>query len=80
MDYVPPEMVKGDSYNETIDNWSLGILAFEFLVGKPPFEHSTKLDTLNSIIKEEIVFPTNLNKDAVDFIKLLIVKDPSKRV
>jgi serine/threonine protein kinase len=54
-------MVKGDSYNETIDNWSLGILAFEFLVGKPPFEHSTKSDTLNSIMKEDIVFPAELS-------------------
>jgi serine/threonine protein kinase len=40
LDYLPPEMVTGDdtSYDKSIDVWSLGILAFEFTCGFPPFE------------------------------------------
>ena len=37
-DYVPPEMLKGEKYNSAVDLWSLGILAYEFATGKPPFE------------------------------------------
>lgn len=40
LDYLPPEMVnsKHPSYDKSIDVWSLGILAFEFTCGFPPFE------------------------------------------
>lgn len=46
LDYLPPEMISKSEYDHTIDIWSIGILAYEFLTGKPPFEsgmeHKTK--------------------------------------
>ena len=42
LDYLPPEMlVRGktaNTYDNKVDIWSVGILAYEFVVGKPPFE------------------------------------------
>jgi serine/threonine protein kinase len=38
LDYLAPEMVEGRSHDERVDLWTLGILCYEFLVGKPPFE------------------------------------------
>ena len=41
LDYLPPEMLArggGRDYDNSVDIWSLGILAYEFVVGKPPFE------------------------------------------
>ena len=32
------EMIEGQMHDEKVDLWSLGILTYEFLVGKPPFE------------------------------------------
>ncbi|GBG29873.1 Protein kinase, putative [Hondaea fermentalgiana] len=40
LDYLAPEMVKGKAYDETVDNWTVGVLAYELLVGVPPFEPS----------------------------------------
>lgn len=40
LDYVSPEVVKGDYYDEAIDIWSLGILVYELTVGSAPFEGS----------------------------------------
>jgi serine/threonine protein kinase len=37
-DYVSPEMLINKIYNKTVDIWSIGILMYEFLTGKPPFE------------------------------------------
>ena len=54
LDYLPPEMVArghAQSYDHTIDIWSLGILAYEFVVGKPPFETGSHSATHEKIRK-----------------------------
>jgi len=33
LDYVSPEMVKGEMYGRSVDIWSLGILAYELSMG-----------------------------------------------
>jgi aurora kinase len=38
LDYLPPEMVEGKEHTEKVDLWALGVLAYEFLCGVPPFE------------------------------------------
>ena len=38
LDYLPPEMVEGRDHDRAVDIWSLGVLAYEFLVGEPPFQ------------------------------------------
>jgi serine/threonine protein kinase len=35
---VSPELLKRKSYNNKIDVWGLGILAYELLFGRVPFE------------------------------------------
>jgi serine/threonine protein kinase len=36
-DYFCPEIIRYKPFDYKIDNWSLGILAYELLFGKPPF-------------------------------------------
>lgn len=42
IDYVSPEMVEGKIYDKKTDNWSIGVLCYELLVGKAPFENNFK--------------------------------------
>ena len=43
-------MVEGNFHDEKVDLWSLGVLCYEFLVGKPPFEtESHQVRNLNKI-------------------------------
>ena len=36
--YMSPEILKGEKYDCGVDNWALGILTYEILIGKPPFK------------------------------------------
>lgn len=52
LDYLPPEMVEGKAHNEKVDYWALGVLTYEFLVGAPPFEDRSSVNSewpLNSL-------------------------------
>lgn len=49
LDYLPPEMIEGRTHDEKVDIWSLGVLCYEFLVGKPPFEAATYQETYRAI-------------------------------
>ncbi|KAL4188101.1 hypothetical protein AMTRI_Chr09g42420 [Amborella trichopoda] len=82
LDYIPPEMVENKAHNHTVDNWSLGILCFEFLYGYPPFETESQNDTLRRIMKVDLSFPSTplVSREAKDLITRLLVKDPSKRL
>uniref|UniRef100_A0A8D0YWM6 non-specific serine/threonine protein kinase n=1 Tax=Sus scrofa TaxID=9823 RepID=A0A8D0YWM6_PIG len=57
LDYLPPEMIKGQMHDEKVDLWSLGALCYEFLVGKPPFEANTYQETYKRISRVGFTFP-----------------------
>lgn len=45
LDYLAPEMVENKAHDHSVDNWTLGILCYEFLYGEPPFEAENQKDT-----------------------------------
>lgn len=69
LDYLPPEMIEGRMRDEKVDLWSLGVLCYEFLVGKPPFEVSTYQETYKRISWVEFTFPDFGPEGARDLIQ-----------
>lgn len=55
-------------YDKTIDIWSLGVLAYEFCVGKPPFEEKDDRSTKARILVRDLRFPSHMSNEAKDFI------------
>ena len=47
--YVSPELLKRKNYNNKIDVWSVGILTYELLFGKVPFEIQTEQDFIKIV-------------------------------
>ncbi|XP_011266312.1 aurora kinase C [Camponotus floridanus] len=80
LDYLPPEMVSGRPHNHTVDFWSVGVLCYECLVGKPPFYAATNDETYMNIKKLQYTFPSFVSEGARDLISKLIVIDPEKRL
>eukprot|EP01117_Protostelium_nocturnum_P014454 TRINITY_DN5499_c0_g1_i2.p1 TRINITY_DN5499_c0_g1~~TRINITY_DN5499_c0_g1_i2.p1 ORF type:complete len:460 (+),score=148.16 TRINITY_DN5499_c0_g1_i2:99-1478(+) len=80
LDYLPPEMVENKEHGPAVDIWALGILTYEFLVGKPPFETSNNNDTYKAISKSDPSFPSYISAGARDLISRLLQKDPANRI
>ena len=57
LDYLPPEMVEGSPHDSCVDVWSLGVLAYEFLHGQPPFEAAGHSETYKRILRVDLRFP-----------------------
>jgi len=80
LDYLPPEMIEGSLHDEKVDLWSLGVLTYEFLVGKPPFEAESNNETYRRICKVDLRFPDHVTEGARDLVTKLLRKDPADRL
>ena len=54
--YLSPEMLSGKKYNEKVDLWAIGILAYELFFNASPF-NITSQDELFKIITDDITYP-----------------------
>ncbi|KAI8526942.1 hypothetical protein RHMOL_Rhmol12G0037900 [Rhododendron molle] len=82
LDYLAPEMVENKAHDYAVDNWTLGVLCYEFLFGVPPFEAESQTDTFRRIMKVDLRFPStpHVSSEAKNLIIRLLVKDSSKRL
>lgn len=86
-DYLSPEMIKGVGHDEKLDIWTIGILMYELLHGKPPFQPKEDIrdrrlysQTIQmNVIKGNICFKNDLSKEAIECIKVMLSADPKKR-
>ncbi|KAI6224496.1 Aurora kinase [Aphelenchoides fujianensis] len=77
LDYLPPEMITNKPHCRQVDFWTVGVLAFEMLVGKPPFEMENSQKTYKLIAKAAFSLPDHVSKGARDLIKKASSPTPS---
>lgn len=80
--YLAPEVLNnrtGHSYE--VDVWSLGVVLYALIVGKPPFETPEVKATYEKIRKGSYKFPetVKLSEKVKNLIKKIFQLDPSKR-
>lgn len=80
LDYLPPEMIEAKAHDAAVDVWLLGVLVYELLVGRPPFEESDKNTTYRRIVKVDLRFPPWVDADAADLIRRLLRHEPLQRM
>jgi len=73
-------MVEGKEHDSTVDLWSLGVLAYEFIVGSPPFEAQGHTETYKRITRVQMEYPDHVSPEAKDLISKLLVKETTDRM
>ncbi|XP_043948893.1 putative protein kinase C delta type homolog isoform X2 [Drosophila biarmipes] len=79
-DYMAPEIIKGEKYNQNVDWWSFGVLLYEMLIGQSPFSGCDEDELFWSICNEIPWFPVYISAEATGILKGLLEKDYTKRI
>ena len=78
--YLAPEVLTCEGYDDSVDWWSLGCILYKMLTGIDPF-HFSKDESLSPEMYEvDIIIPDYVTKTAKDLIKKLMVTNPKKRL
>ncbi|KAJ5071524.1 serine/threonine-protein kinase pkga-related [Anaeramoeba ignava] len=79
-EYLAPEILLGTGHGFAVDWWSLGIIAYELVVGVTPFHGESIQEVFENIIKHNFEFPPYISDELHDLISKLLVSDPSQRL
>ncbi|MFC1553163.1 protein kinase, partial [candidate division KSB1 bacterium] len=81
--YMSPEQYKAADIDHRTDIWSFGVVLFEMLTGKIPFQGEYEAAVMYSVVNTEPEKATsvrpNIPKYFDNIIKMCLVKDPAKR-
>lgn len=81
IDYMPPEMVRATSgHSFGVDDWAVGTLAFELLVGQPPFLAPDREETFRRILTAPPPFTEDVSAGARGLISCLLKRDSAERM
>jgi serine/threonine-protein kinase len=82
--YVSPEQIKGEDPDARADLYSLGVVFYEMLVGRPPFVGDTDLATamahLNNRVPKVSASVRGVPPELDRLVSDLLAKDPKRRV
>jgi serine/threonine protein kinase len=84
--YMAPELIKREVYSEKIDVWSLGVITYQLLSGKTPFESRSIKKIDFNICNKDVKFLnstqenwSDISGEAKDFINQCLNRDQISR-
>ncbi|XP_062505273.1 protein kinase C iota type-like isoform X2 [Corticium candelabrum] len=87
--YIAPEILRGEDYDYSVDWWALGVLMFEMLAGRSPFDvvssnenpdQSTEDYLFQVILEKTIRIPRSISVKAGSVLKGFLNKNPKERL
>jgi Tol biopolymer transport system component len=77
--YMPPEQAKGKAADRRSDIWSFGVVVYELLVGKTPFDADNTVEILGAVINKEPDW-SRVPPQARRLLRWCLEKDRRKRL
>ena len=82
--YMAPEILHYRKYNSKSDLWSVGIIIYEMITGKPPYHVKNFYQLMKLIEKDEIIlsqhYKNTISNNLHDLLSKLLIKDPIYRI
>ncbi|TGZ73511.1 hypothetical protein CRM22_001473 [Opisthorchis felineus] len=87
--YIAPEILKSENYSFSVDWWALGVLMFEMLAGRSPWEgigqsanpdQNTEDYLFQVILTRPIRFPRSISVRATNILRAFLTKNPAERL
>jgi len=81
-EYIAPEVVEGHTQTAAVDWWTFGILIYEMLCGRTPFQGAKPEETYRKIVNDQLRFPDDVlvSPAAANIVKHLLRREPSERL
>jgi serine/threonine protein kinase len=78
--FMAPEVIRQDRYSFKADVWSLGVVSYEILAGRPAFDCRSYRE-LEIKQKQPLTYPADctISEEAKDFLRGLMTYDPDRR-
>jgi len=81
--YMSPEQARGEAVDGRSDLFSLGVILYEMITGRQPFQGRTEVDTISAVLRDHPAPIVRLNPlvapAAVRAIERFLEKNPSHR-
>lgn len=78
--WMAPELVKKDQYDQKVDIWSLGIVAYELIEGEPPYLRIPHLKAMYFIVSKPPPTVKGVSKQLQDFVESCLKTNPKERL
>ncbi|CAI8052920.1 Protein kinase C alpha type [Geodia barretti] len=79
-DYIAPEIIQYHPYDAAVDWWALGVLIYEMLVGRPPFDGEDDDQLFMNIVQKPVHYPRGLSEPCRKIISGFLIKNATKRL
>jgi hypothetical protein len=79
-EYLAPEIIQSDGHGKPADWWACGILAYEMMVGHPPFFDETAYGIYDRILKGKIQWPRDMDPLSRNLIRGFLNPDRTQRL
>jgi len=78
--YMAPEILNHQGYTQKADLWSLGIIMYEMIEGRPPFRARDLQHLMDCMKNREIPFPKTLSSPCLELLRGLLQKNVRSRI
>jgi serine/threonine protein kinase len=78
--YTAPELIMEQPVTTAVDIWSLGVVFFELVTGRLPFETGHHCRLHQKILRTDPVFPSTVSPLLCDLLSRMLTKDPMQRI